>query len=156
MAASKQAGGKGKPAGVGPGPRARTRRGAGRRGDVDADDLDAARRPRRGAWRPGPQPDVEDPITGREPERLDQEGHLLLRALGERVPQVGARGVGGDGLEPATVPDPARRPAAHRAARRPAAQRSATARRPTAKLATTKQTLSAAPPANTAPGPRAA
>ena len=48
----------------------------------------------------GTAPDVEDPGTGVEFERLDEEVDLLHRAIGERVAEVGLTQVRGHLLEP--------------------------------------------------------
>ena len=65
------------------------------------------RRPRAWAWRPGPQPTSSTRSPGRQVEHVDEEGDLVLGALGERVPQVGLAEVIGEGFEP--VVGPARR-----------------------------------------------
>jgi len=48
----------------------------------------------------GSTADVEHERTGLEPERADEEGGLLLGALGERVPQIGRADMVSEGLEP--------------------------------------------------------
>jgi hypothetical protein len=54
----------------------------------------------RGLWRPGPHPTSSSSHAGLEPENLVEERHLLIGALGERVPEVGASEMVGQGLEP--------------------------------------------------------
>src|SRR5581483_11733113 len=70
-----------------------------RLGDVDADDDDVALGQCVGVP-PRAAPHVEDAISRGQPERLDQEPDLLLRALGERVAQVRRPHVVGQRLEP--------------------------------------------------------
>ena len=67
-------------------------------GDVHADHLDAQPSQHVGvATRP--TADVEDPHAGSQVEHVHQEGHLVLGAAGERVPQVGLAGVARNGFE---------------------------------------------------------
>ena len=66
---------------------------------IDAGHLDGAACEGEGVT-PGPASDVEHPQPGPEPERVDEERHLLFGPLGERVPQICRSEEAGDGIEP--------------------------------------------------------